>query len=67
MITLMQNGFIYQIITLLNLSNGKSKNTPVDYGALPADGEGEPTKRNFNYVSVIRINDVSVFELVSGY
>jgi hypothetical protein len=52
-IELTQTGLTDRIITSMGLDDANAKETPAEYGALPADREGDPCNEGFNYPSVV--------------
>ena len=51
--TLTQTGLIERIITNLNLEGANLKQTPAEFGTLPANKNGELCNEPFNYASII--------------
>jgi hypothetical protein len=52
-ITLTQTGLIQRIIKALDISHLPGKDTPADFGALPADLDGDPPQGTYSYATVI--------------
>ena len=52
-IELTQTGLTDRIITSMGLDDANPKESPAEYGALPADREGDPCNEGFNYPSVV--------------
>lgn len=52
-ITMTQTGLIDRVIASLGLEGANAKDTPAEFGALPADKDGEPCNGEFNYASVV--------------
>jgi hypothetical protein len=52
-ITMTQTGLVDRIVASLGLEGANTKDTPAEFGALPADKDGEPCNGEFNYASVV--------------
>ncbi len=52
-IKLTQKGLTQRIIKALNVGSLESKETPAEFGALPADLDGDPPQGRYSYASVI--------------
>jgi hypothetical protein len=52
-IELTQTGLTDRIISSMGLDDANPKETPAEYGALPANKDGDPCNEGFNYPSVV--------------
>jgi hypothetical protein len=53
MILLTQKGLTERIVKALNVTEMRTKKTPAEYGALPADKDGEPPQGTFSPVAQV--------------
>jgi hypothetical protein len=52
-IELLQTGLVDRVVIAMGLDGSNPKETPAEYGALPADKDGELCNEGFNYASIV--------------